>query len=701
MRKILFTLCLAVVAATASAQTSTDFNYPTPESQMERLGRGLVALPAKSGSGCFVSWRWLGYDGANTSFDVLRDGQVVAAGLTSATSFLDAAGSVASSYQVITKVNGETVETSGAVTPWTSSYLALHLDRPQGGTNQSGSYTYTPNDCGVGDVDGDGEYELFVKWDPSNSKDNSQSGFTGNVFVDCYKLDGTKLWRIDLGTNIRAGAHYTQFLVYDFDGDGKAELICKTAPGSLDALGNYVSSVADDSEISSTDNARAYHNANGYVLSGPEYLTVFEGNSGKALHTVFYNPNRAGSLGGAPSHPAKSFWGDNYGNRCDRYLACVAYLDGPDKRPSAVMVRGYYTRSYFWAVDFDGAKLSTKWLHASVSTSEWQLTDADGNTTVHSGQEGTAFGQGAHNISVGDVDGDGCDEIIDASAAIDHDGALLYTTNLGHGDAQHLGDLDPDRPGLEFMMVHESSPFGLHVREAGSGEIFSHITGSKDTGRGMAADIDSDYRGYEYWSSASGDVYAIDGSVISTKRPSQCFRLYWTGDVQDELFDGSYDSSTGKCAPYIQKWNASSKKCQTHLSFASKGNSQTCNTTKATPNLIADIFGDWREEIIMWDYSDGCTLNVFTTNEPTDYRVPTLMHDHVYRMGVAWQNVAYNQPAHLGYYLPDYVSHLTGISELTDTANETTNDWFTLSGVRVSQPEKGVYISKGRKIVVR
>ena len=663
----------------------------------EKLNRGVVAI--RDGQNVVVSWRTLTSDAPGEAFDLFRNGtklnsQPLKKGGTFFVDTNPLSGDV--TYEVRGGGKNGTY-TLKADAP--DGYIPIKIQKPDGGTSFDGSrYFYHANDASVGDVDGDGEYELFVKWDPSNQKDNSQSGYTGNVYIDCYKLDGTRLWRIDLGRNIRAGAHYTQFLVFDFNGDGKAEMICKTAPGSVDGQGGFVTSMADDSEILSADNTKTYHNASGYVLGGPEYLTVFEGATGKAIHTVFYNPNRAGGIGGAPDHPAKSFWGDNYGNRCDRYLACVAYLDGADKNPSAVMVRGYYTRSYFWAVDFDGVKLTTKWLHASVSANEWQLTDANGNVDKHTGQAGTAYGQGAHNISVADVDGDGCDEIIDASAAIDNNGALLYTTGLGHGDAQHLGDLDPDRPGLEIMMVHEEKPYGLHVREAGSGEIFSHITGSSDTGRGMAADIDPDSRGYEYWSSASGNVYAIDGSVVGTSRPSQCFRLYWTGDLQDELFDGKYNTNTGRCEPIIQKWSSSVKKCQTYMSFSNLGNSQTCNTTKATPNLIADIFGDWREEIIMWDLNDGCTLNIFTTNEPTEYRVPTLMHDHVYRMGIAWQNVAYNQPAHVGYYLPDYVQHLTGVST---TANENAdNQWYTLSGVRVSQPTKGIYIYQGKKVVV-
>ncbi|MBQ2360186.1 MAG: rhamnogalacturonan lyase, partial [Prevotella sp.] len=249
---------------------------------METLDRGLVVLPAKSGTGQFISWRFLGTENyKSTTFDLLRDGTVIAADITGATCYTDTRGSNTSQYQVVTKVNGNVISTSNAVSSWGKEYLALKLNRP-------GS-TYTPNDISVGDIDGDGQYELFVKWDPSNSKDNSQSGKTSNVYIDCYRLNGTFLWRIDLGTNIRAGAHYTQFMVYDFNGDGKAEMICKTAPGSKDGQGNYVSVAADDNDIKSTDNSKDYRNSSGYILSGPEYLTVFDGATGKAIHTIWYN----------------------------------------------------------------------------------------------------------------------------------------------------------------------------------------------------------------------------------------------------------------------------------------------------------------------------------------------------------------------------------------------------------------------------
>lgn len=403
----------------------------------------------------------------------------------------------------------------------------------------------------MGDVDGDGEYELIVKWDPSNSHDNSHDGYTGDVILDCYKFDGTQLWRINLGKNIRAGAHYTQFLVFDFDGDGKSEMICKTSAGSIDGQGRLVSESATDTEIRSLDNAADYRNRRGRIKNGPELLTVFNGETGKAMHTIWYNPNRAFGVGRqvvegerleADGFPAySSVWGDkdNYGNRGERYLAGMAYLDGAAHRPSAVMCRGYYTRSYLWAVDFDGKQLTTKWLHASLTPHDWVVMDGEGKVIKEAhGLSATAFAQGAHSLAVGDVDGDGCDEITYGSAAINHDGSLLYSTGLGHGDALHLSDLDPDRPGLEVFMVHEERPYGSDYRDARTGEILYRTLDRDDTGRGVAADIDGRHRGFEMWSLDSKEVRNCHGKVIAddpSQMPAMNFRIYWDGDLQDEL----------------------------------------------------------------------------------------------------------------------------------------------------------------------
>lgn len=692
----------------------------TPFAQMERLDRGVVALPAKD-KGVFVSWRLLGTDPSTTCFDVERNGKVIAQHLRQ-TNYTDKKGTLQDVYRIITyqqepKMDAAAQsEVSKEVKPWADLYKSLPINRPAGGVSPDGqAYTYSPNDCSVGDVDGDGEYELIVKWDPSNSHDNSHNGYSGDVIFDCYKLDGKQLWRINLGKNIRAGAHYTQFLVYDFDGDGKAEMVCKTSAGSVDGKGNFVSEAATDDEIRKIDNQADYRNKVGRIMTGPELLTVFDGLTGKAVHTIWYNPNRAFGVGtqvaegesledGYPAYSAA--WGDkaNYGNRGERYLACVAYLDGADKHPSAVMCRGYYTRSYLWAVDFDGKHLSTKWLHASVTPNDWLVMDGDGKVSKEAHNlSATAYGQGAHSIAVADVDGDGCDEITYGSAAINNDGSLLYSTGLGHGDAQHLGDLDPDRPGLEYFMVHEAYPYGSDLRDAKTGEILFRTYDKDDTGRGLAADIDANYRGCELWSSDKPVVREIKGNIISESKdgwgrkermprpkgngnrppmppkmdadwqnnerksfrqtspmPAMNFRIYWDGDLQEELLA---NSRPPHFPPYLQKWNgkeAVALPLSNGKQLFEMGHSVSCNWSKATPNLQADILGDWREELIFWDESDASHLNIFTTNDPTPYRVPTLMHDHVYRMGVAWQNVGYNQPPHLGYYLPDYAEKTEG-----------------------------------------
>ena len=633
----------------------------TPESQMEPLDRGLIVVVTPSGDGRLVSWRFFGTDDEETYFEVLRDGKTIKGSITDATCYLDEAGHSSSTYQIVTHYPDETTDTTEEVTPWSDVYCSIPIDKPADNEVKGTAYSYTPNECSVGDVDADGQYEIILKWDPDNSKDNSKSGYTGEVIIDCYELDGTKLWRINLGPNIRAGAHYTQFLVYDFDGDGKAEMICKTAPGSIDGQGNYVNQASTDDEITSADNTEDYRNANGRINGGQEYLTVFNGETGAAIHTVFYNPNRNGGVGG---DDAGTFnWGGSgksdtgsYGNRGERYLATVAYLDGPDSNPSAVMCRGYYTYAFLWAVDFDGSQLTTKWRHYSKSDTEVELTDATGNitTTTYSTCTGdvpdgscTAYGNGNHNLSCADVDGDGCDEIIYGSCAIDNDGSLLYATGYGHGDDMHLSDLIPDRDGLEVFEVHEEGGDGYHgwdLHDAATGEILHNGIIDEDNGRGLSADIDEDNRGFEFWSSSDTQIRSAEtGEVINTNSVSIVFRTYWDGDLYDEL----YNSTT------MEKWNGNGTDRiypRDGDNFYDIGNSSG-NSNK--PCLQADILGDWREELILWNDADSAHLNIFSANEETEFRVPTLMHDHVYRLGVAWQNVAYNLPPHLGYYLPD------------------------------------------------
>ena len=418
----------------------------TPMSQMEKLNCGVVALPANSGSGNFVSWRFLGTDDNNTRFDLVRNGTTIAADLE-VSNYKDDGGSSSSEYQVITKVNGEVINTTDPVKVWSQLFKQLKLERPAKGA-QGGEYS--PNDCSVGDVDGDGEYEIFVKWDPSNSQDNSNSGKTDNVFIDCYKLDGTKLWRIDLGVNIRAGAHYTQFQVYDYDGDDKAEMMCKTAPGSKDGKGNYVNQAATDEKIKAASNTKDWRTSAGRINGGQEYLTVFKGETGEAIHTIAYWPTRNAKA--ELSEAAGTYnWDDrdgkndkgDYGNRGERYLAATAYLAGPDQRPSGIFCRGYYTYAHIWAVDFDGQELKTRWLHSSEARTTYKLRDANGNSKTYKGNtcisglnRYTMYANGNHNMSIADVDGDGKDEIIWGSAALDDDGKMLYSVGFAKAEAK-------------------------------------------------------------------------------------------------------------------------------------------------------------------------------------------------------------------------------------------------------------------------
>ena len=720
----------------------------TPVSQMEKLDRGLVAVP-ESASKNFVSWRLLGTDDKSvTTFDLLRDGEAIATGLTK-TNYEDATGSATSSYQIVVKVNGQTIETTDAVSPWAKKFLSLKLDRPATGALGG---TYTPNDISVGDVDGDGQYELIVKWDPSTSQDNGSNGTTDKVYLDGYRLDGTKLWRIDMGVNIRAGAHYTQFMVYDFDGDGKAEIMCKTAPGTLDGKGNYVNQAATDATIKGHDNSADHRNSNGHIIKGPEYLTVFNGETGEAIHTTWYLPGRAGTgsknpntgadlqeggseLGKVSDFPS-GFWGDNNGNRSERYLAAVAYINGADNPACGIFCRGYYTKAYVWAVSFDGTRLHTEWLHASPSTTQTLVFNKTNTTTIKVEVDGdvlirgglktasantggikstdasgiagsnTLYANGNHNLSIADVDGDGCDEILWGAAALNNDGTLLYATGYGHGDAMHVGKMIADSPDLYVFDVHEEkfkasgSAWDLH--NARTGEIIYH--GGKaesDNGRGMAAALMSNQRGYQFWSSDERNPRsAINGQTAISKSCSVNFRIYWDGSIVDQLFDGNYTSGDPQPKPYIQKWNGSSFTNVISFNTAEYNYPQTCNTTKSTPCLQADILGDWREELIMWSKNDPSEINIYTTWTPTEYAVPTLMHDHIYRMGVAWQNTAYNQPPHLGYFLPDYIDGKltdTGVKSAMTEHQQAMETVYDLQGRQHSELQRGLNIVRTKK----
>jgi rhamnogalacturonan endolyase len=584
--------------------------------QMERLGRGVVAVPVEEGK-VYVGWRLLGTEPEAIAFNLYRvtDGgepkRLNGEPITKTTDFVDTGVNreKSNAYFVRAVLDGKEQTASAAFTLAAGSevrpYLAIPLQTLEG---------HRTGDAATGDLDGDGEYDIVVKQE-MRPRDNSQGGYTGQTKLEGYKLDGTFLWRIDLGKNIREGAHYTPFIVYDLDGDGRAEVACKTADGTIDGTGKIIGDAAAD-----------YRNAQGRILEGPEYLTIFDGRTGAALATTDYAPAR-GDVGQ---------WGDDTGNRMDRYVACVAYTDG--KRPSLIMARGYYgpqsnrpARNELAAYNWRDGKLSQIW-HFKAGL--WINDDINR----------TYIAQGNHSIAVADLDGEGKDSIIYGGAVINPDGTGRYSTGLGHGDAQHTTAMIPERDGLQTFSIHENPrhPHGINVRDTATGKLlWSHA--SSDVGRGMAADIDPTNPGYEVWAAGSGldALYAAaTGETVSQRKPGSCnMAVWWDSDPLRELLNGTR----------IEKWIHDEERTETLLD-ARTYDCVSINGSKSNPCLSADILGDWREEVI-WKTRDNRELRIFTTTIPATMRLYTLMHDPVYRLSAAWQNVGYNQPPHTGFYL--------------------------------------------------
>lgn len=576
--------------------------------QMESLSRGLIALP-ESGGKVYLGWRLLVTDPQSAGFNLYRktaEGKAKKLNqqlITRSTNFVDSEVNtgLTNTYFVRCVAKGKEGPPSApfilkAATPATG-YFTVPLKTPPG---------YAPNDLSVGDLDGDGNYELIVHM-TGRGRDNSQNGFTDPPIFDAYKLDGTFLWRINLGHNIREGAHYTQFMVYDLDGDGTAEFACKTADGTIDGTGKVIG-----------DSSKHYVDAHGRILAGPEYLTVFSGETGAALATVPYIPPRGdvGGWGGIGGNGGN----DHYGNRQNRFLACIAYLDGV--HPSLVMCRGYYGRSVLAAWDFRNGKLTSRWV---FDTNKGYPTFA---------------GMGNHNLTVADVDGDGKDEIIYGSMCVDDNGKGLYSTGLRHGDAVHVSDLDPSRPGLEVYGIHEienhTTGPGVAMYDARTGKILWTADPNQDVGRGMTADIDPRYPGSECWGGCGG-LKDCKGNRIGPAPRSDNFAVWWDGDLERELLSGTritkWDWKSGQEVPILTATECASN-----------------NGSKANPALSADILGDWREEVI-WRTRDNQALHIYSTTIPTSHRFYTLMQDPQYRLSIAWQNVGYNQPPYLSYFL--------------------------------------------------
>ena len=611
---ILTSLLLGMLSAAAQP------NYDMKQIKREYLNRGVIAV--RNGQQVIVSWRTLTTDAKGQAFDIYRNGNKLnREPLTKGgTFFVDNTPlQTSATYEVRGgSINGRYLLQANAP----DGYLTIPLQKPADGECPDGrQYRYSANDASVGDVDGDGQYEIILKWDPSNARDNAHDGYTGPTLFDCYRLDGTLLWRIDLGRNIRSGAHYTPFIVYDLDGDGKAEMMVRTSDGTRDAKGNIIGDALADYRHKGPDRI-------GRILTGKEYITVFNGLTGEAMDSKPYIPER-GDLKG---------WGDEKANRSDRMLAAVGYLDG--KKASAIFCRGYYTRSVLAAWDWDGRELKSRWVF-DTNDPQWA----------------SYAGQGNHNLRVADVDGDGCDEITYGSMAVDHNGRGLYNTGMGHGDAIHLMAFDPKSRELQVWDCHENRRDGSDFRNARTGEVIFKVPSKSDVGRAMAADIDPNNPGVEMWSADSHGIRNLKGEIINAAKDADDpqhnnylmlggrwlpmnFGIWWDGDLLREMLD------RGKVSKYNWENNTIDDV------FTLPGIVFN-NGTKSNPCLSADILGDWREEVIART-PDSSELRIFVSPIPTDYRINCLMEDIPYRLSVATQNVGYNQPSEPGFYLgPD------------------------------------------------
>ena len=611
---ILTSLLLGMLSAAAQP------NYDMKQIKREYLNRGVIAV--RNGQQVIVSWRSLTTDAKGQAFDIYRNGNKLnREPLTKGgTFFVDNTPlQTSATYEVRGgSINGRYLLQANAP----DGYLTIPLQKPADGECPDGrQYRYSANDASVGDVDGDGQYEIILKWDPSNARDNAHDGYTGPTLFDCYRLDGTLLWRIDLGRNIRSGAHYTPFIVYDLDGDGKAEMMVRTSDGTRDAKGNIIGDALADYRHKGPDRI-------GRILTGKEYITVFNGLTGEAMDSKPYIPER-GDLKG---------WGDEKANRSDRMLAAVGYLDG--KKASAIFCRGYYTRSVLAAWDWDGRELKSRWVF-DTNDPQWA----------------SYAGQGNHNLRVADVDGDGCDEITYGSMAVDHNGRGLYNTGMGHGDAIHLMAFDPKSRELQVWDCHENRRDGSDFRNARTGEVIFKVPSKSDVGRAMAADIDPNNPGVEMWSADSHGIRNLKGEIINAAKDADDpqhnnylmlggrwlpmnFGIWWDGDLLREMLD------RGKVSKYNWENNTIDDV------FTLPGIVFN-NGTKSNPCLSADILGDWREEVIART-PDSSELRIFVSPIPTDYRINCLMEDIPYRLSVATQNVGYNQPSEPGFYLgPD------------------------------------------------
>lgn len=611
MKKIY--LLISMIAASASGFAQRN---------MDAIDRGMVAIPTTSGN--FVSWRIFGEEYYDVEYNLYRDGTLLNSEPLKVSNYTDKGGKSNSKYTVAPVIRGKEQAQSKAITPWTKQdgngnyYWEIPVQPVSDRNGADASADYTLNDVSLADLDGDGISEFIVKRTCNVVTDLSQK--TRFHQLDCYDYNGNRLWWIDLGPNMLAGAdEQWDAVAYDWDGDGKAEVLMRGQDNMIihhaDGTTTTIGSTTVDTRWDGIE----------YTSTGNEYLLYLEGATAKPYQI------------GPSSHPdymdypltrgSDSDWGAGIiGHRSTKHFFGAPFLDG--RHASIFLGRGIYTKHKMAAYDVDPAT------HALTQIWSWECSSS-----------GPWFGQGYHNYAIADVDWDGRDEIVYGSMVIDDNGKGLSTTGLGHGDAQHCSDLDPYRHGQEQFACNEDQP-AMNYRDATTSTIYYRAVATSDDGRSLCANFTNQYPGSVGRSVTTGWISSVADKIIDELNGDAFigwgdlnWRIYWDGDLCDEFLESP--GTEGYAVVY---------KPGTQSRLLSAVDTKLNNNTKNNPGAVGDLFGDWREEIVVRNAANTA-LRIYTTNIPTSYRNYTLWHDHQYRNAMVWQSLGYNQPPHKSYFL--------------------------------------------------